>query len=85
LGQLETIGFSISEWYIGTSIIFMFTEVGKVTKHFIDCGGTVAREGGVNFSVVECQIDYEPPTPSREIGPHYMNFGKDIGNWGFGN
>ncbi|HKC67523.1 MAG TPA: DUF6428 family protein, partial [Bacteroidia bacterium] len=28
---------------------FHVTEVGQVTKHFIDCGGTVRNEKAVNF------------------------------------
>ncbi|MFC4097680.1 DUF6428 family protein [Euzebyella saccharophila] len=30
---------------------FHVTEVGKVTKHFIDCGGTVRNEEVVNFQL----------------------------------
>ncbi len=30
---------------------FHVTEVGKVTKHFIDCGGTERREEVVNFQL----------------------------------
>jgi hypothetical protein len=30
---------------------FHVTEVGKVTKHFIDCGGTVRSEEVVNFQL----------------------------------
>jgi hypothetical protein len=30
---------------------FHVTEVGKVTKHFIDCGGTVRHEEVVNFQL----------------------------------
>ena len=31
---------------------FHVTEVGKVTKHFIDCGGTVRTKEVVNFQFV---------------------------------
>ncbi len=37
---------------------FHVTEVGKVTKHFIDCGGTVRKEEVVNFQLWEAQ-DYD--------------------------
>jgi hypothetical protein len=30
---------------------FHITEVGKITKHFIDCGGTVRHEEIVNFQL----------------------------------
>ena len=32
---------------------FHITEVGQVTKHFIDCGGTVRNEKVVNFQLWE--------------------------------
>jgi hypothetical protein len=37
---------------------FHVTEVGKVTKHFIDCGGTVRKEEVVNFQLWEAN-DYD--------------------------
>lgn len=37
---------------------FHVTEVGKVTKHFIDCGGTIRNEEVVNFQLWEAQ-DYD--------------------------
>jgi hypothetical protein len=30
---------------------FHVTEVGKITKHFIDCGGTVRTENVINFQL----------------------------------
>jgi hypothetical protein len=32
---------------------FHMTEIGQVTKHFIDCGGTVRHEKAVNFQLWE--------------------------------
>lgn len=32
---------------------FHITEVGQVTKHFIDCGGTVRKEQVVNFQLFD--------------------------------
>jgi hypothetical protein len=32
---------------------FHVTEVGQITKHFIDCGGTVRKEKVVNFQLWE--------------------------------
>src|SRR5476649_2279277 len=38
---------------------FHVTEVGQVTKHFIDCGGTVRDEKTVNFQLWEANdIDH---------------------------
>jgi hypothetical protein len=37
---------------------FHVTEVGKITKHFIDCGGTIRSEEVANFQVWEAQ-DYD--------------------------
>jgi len=37
---------------------FHVTEVGKVTKHFIDCGGTLRNEVVVNFQLWEAN-DYD--------------------------
>ena len=37
---------------------FHVTEVGKVTKHFIDCGGKVRKEDTVNFQLWEAD-DYQ--------------------------
>lgn len=37
---------------------FHITEVGKVTKHFIDCGGTVRKKEVANFQLWEAN-DYD--------------------------
>lgn len=37
---------------------FHVTEIGKVTKHFIDCGGTVRKEEVVNFQLWDAK-DYD--------------------------
>jgi hypothetical protein len=37
---------------------FHVTEVGKVSKHFIDCGGTVRQETKANFQLWEAD-DYD--------------------------
>ena len=50
LAQLDTIAFQLPN---GTLVPnhFHVTEVGKITKHFIDCGGTVRHEELVNFQL----------------------------------
>lgn len=57
LQQLETIAFQLPN---GTLVPnhFHVTEVGKITKHFIDCGGTVRKEEVANFQLWEAD-DYD--------------------------
>lgn len=50
LGKLETISFQLPNGELVPSH-FHVTEVGKVTKHFIDCGGTERKEEVVNFQL----------------------------------
>ncbi len=50
LSQLETIAFQLPNGELVPSH-FHVTEVGKITKHFIDCGGTVRNEEVVNFQL----------------------------------
>jgi hypothetical protein len=50
LSALETVNFELQN---GTSVPehFHVTEVGVVTKHFIDCGGTERKEKVANFQL----------------------------------
>lgn len=50
LKELNTIAFQLPN---GTLVPnhFHVTEVGKISKHFIDCGGTVRTEEVVNFQL----------------------------------
>ena len=57
LKQLETIAFELPNGELVPSH-FHVTEVGKVTKHFIDCGGTERKESVVNFQLWE-ENDYD--------------------------
>lgn len=50
LEQLETIAFQLPNGELVPNH-FHVTEVGKITKHFIDCGGTVRKEEVVNFQL----------------------------------
>ena len=50
LSQLDTIGFQLPDGSLVPSH-FHVTEVGKVSKHFIDCGGTVREEHLINFQL----------------------------------
>ncbi len=57
LKELEQISFELPD---GTLVPahFHVTEVGNVTKHFIDCGGTIRVEHRVNFQLWEAN-DYD--------------------------
>lgn len=50
LNQLYRIGFQLPNGELVPSH-FHVTEVGKITKHFIDCGGTVRNEEVANFQL----------------------------------
>ena len=50
LNQLNTIAFQLPNGELVPSH-FHVTEVGKVTKHFIDCGGVERKEEVVNFQL----------------------------------
>ena len=50
LKELETIGFQLPNGELVPNH-FHVTEVGKITKHFIDCGGTERKEEVVNFQL----------------------------------
>ncbi|MBY5958606.1 hypothetical protein KUV50_10710 [Membranicola marinus] len=50
LHQLDKIAFQLPNGDLVPKH-FHVTEVGKITKHFIDCGGTVRNEEVVNFQL----------------------------------
>lgn len=57
LNQLETIAFQLPDGSLVPNH-FHVTEVGKITKNFIDCGGTVRKEEVANFQLWEAD-DYD--------------------------
>jgi hypothetical protein len=57
LSSLDRIAFQLPGGQLVPSH-FHVTEVGKVTKNFIDCGGTVRHEEVVNFQLWEAD-DYD--------------------------
>lgn len=57
LAQMEQISFRLPNGTLVPSH-FHVTEVGSVSKHFIDCGGTVRDEKRVNFQLWEAN-DYD--------------------------
>jgi hypothetical protein len=56
LQKLDTIAFQLPSGELVPSH-FHVTEVGKISKHFIDCGGVVRKEEVVNFQLWEAN-DY---------------------------
>ncbi|MDF4203284.1 DUF6428 family protein [Maribacter sp. SA7] len=50
LAELDTIAFELPNGELVPNH-FHVTEVGKITKNFIDCGGTVRNEEVVNFQL----------------------------------
>ncbi|HET8885115.1 MAG TPA: DUF6428 family protein [Salinimicrobium sp.] len=50
LRGLKTIGFQLPNAELVPSH-FHVTEIGKISKHFIDCGGTVRNEEVINFQL----------------------------------
>ncbi|MDO6674317.1 DUF6428 family protein [Tenacibaculum sp. 1_MG-2023] len=50
LASLKTIAFQLPDGSL-VPTHFHVTEVGKITKNFIDCGGTVRNEEVVNFQL----------------------------------
>jgi hypothetical protein len=50
LNRLEQIAFKLPNGEL-VPAHFHVTEVGKINKHFIDCGGTVRKEELVNFQL----------------------------------
>jgi len=67
LSQLHTIGFLLPNGELVPNH-FHVTEVGKITKNFIDCGGTVRNEEVVNFQLWNAN-DYDHRLhPEKLIG-----------------
>lgn len=57
LSQLDRIAFQLPDGSLVPNH-FHVTEVGKITKQFIDCGGTVRKEEVVNFQLWNAK-DYD--------------------------
>jgi hypothetical protein len=57
LNQLNTIAFKLPDGSLVPNH-FHVTEVGKISKHFIDCGGTERKEEVANFQLWEAN-DYD--------------------------
>tara|TARA_R110001632_G_scaffold39718_2_gene99329 strand:+ start:5954 stop:6400 length:447 start_codon:yes stop_codon:yes gene_type:complete len=57
LESLKTIAFQLPNGLLVPNH-FHVTEVGKITKNFIDCGGTLRKEEVINFQLWEAN-DYD--------------------------
>lgn len=57
LNTVETVNFQLPD---GSFVPehFHVTEVGQITKNFIDCGGTIRKENIVNFQLLDAN-DFE--------------------------
>ena len=70
LKGLSKIGFQLPNGEL-VATHFHVTEVGKVTKDFIDCGGKVRSEAVINFQLWE-ENDYDHRLhPEKLLGIRY--------------
>lgn len=77
LKNLDTVAFILPDGSLVPNH-FHVTEVGKTTKHFIDCGGTVRQEKKVNFQLWNAN-DYDHRLhPEKLI--HIIELSEDIFN-----
>ena len=64
LKKQNTIGFELPDGSI-VPRHFHITEIGKITKHFIDCGGKVRLEEVVNFQLWHANDDEHRLHPEK--------------------
>ena len=57
---------------------FHVTEVGQITKHFIDCGGTVRDEKTVNFQLWEAN-DFDHRLAPKKLNEIIVLFSANVG------
>lgn len=79
LNNLETIAFTLPNGELVPNH-FHVTEVGKVTKNFIDCGGTVRNEEVANFQLwnaddYDHRLHPEKLTHIIELSEKVLNLG----------
>jgi hypothetical protein len=75
LGDLPAVNFKLPDGsYIPQH--FHVTEVGLVTKHFIDCGGVERKEAVVNFQLWEAG-DYDHRLAPQKF-LHILNLSKKV-------
>ena len=79
LSKLKTIAFELPDGKLVPNH-FHVTEVGKVTKHFIDCGGTLRNEVVANFQLWEADDYNHRLHPEKlihiiELSDKYLDLG----------
>ncbi|MEW5675672.1 DUF6428 family protein [Flavobacterium enshiense] len=77
LKTVNTVNFQLAD---GTFVPehFHVTEVGEITKNFIDCGGTVRKETVVNFQLWNAN-DYEHRLKPQKLA-HIIELSENILN-----
>jgi hypothetical protein len=75
LSNLETIAFELPNGSLVPSH-FHVTEVGQITKNFIDCGGTVRKEEVINFQLWEAN-DYDHRLHPEKL-VHIINLSEKV-------
>ena len=74
LNSLDTIAFQLPNGEL-VQPHFHVTEVGKISKNFIDCGGTIRKEQVVNFQLWNAN-DFEHRFRGRRSGAFSFLFEK---------
>jgi len=75
LKEVDTVIFQLPDGSLVPSH-FHITEVGKISKHFIDCGGVFRHEKAANFQLWEAD-DYEHRLTPRKL-LNIIEFSEDI-------
>ena len=75
LNTLEKIAFQLPNGELVPSH-FHVTEVGKITKNFIDCGGTIRKENVVNFQLWNADDYNHRLHPEKLI--HIINLSEEV-------
>jgi len=75
LNSLETIAFQLPNGQLVPNH-FHVTEIGKVTKNFIDCGGTIRKEELVNFQLWDAN-DYDHRLHPEKL-VHIINLSEKV-------
>jgi len=75
LNTLETIAFQLPNGQLVPNH-FHVTEIGKITKNFIDCGGTIRKEEVVNFQLWDAN-DYDHRLHPEKL-VHIINLSEKV-------
>jgi len=75
LNSLETIAFQLPNGQLVPNH-FHVTEIGKITKNFIDCGGTIRKEELVNFQLWDAN-DYDHRLHPEKL-VHIINLSEKV-------